>query len=164
MWTFAVEMSACPFSYIDKCYSLICDRKKTKKNITFEVGGGEMQNIYDNPTKFLGSTVCYNRKDAVKLASMSFSNYFSSCLNRIDRACIRGEYKVWIYKRYLVPSLHYKLAVERIKKTDIKKANALATRLVKKWLGLTRSTTIGCFITLRYLIFHSLRNSLPKQS
>ena len=26
----------------DKCYSLACDRKKIKKNITFKVGGGEM--------------------------------------------------------------------------------------------------------------------------
>ena len=73
----------------------------------------------------------------MKLASMSFSDYLSACLNRIDSACIREEYKVWIFKRYLVPSLHYRLAVEGIKKTDIKKANALATRLMKKWLGLT---------------------------
>ena len=45
----------------DKCYSLVYDRKKSKKNITFKVGSGETQNICNHPTMFVGSTMCYSR-------------------------------------------------------------------------------------------------------
>ena len=68
---------------------------------------------------------------------------FSSSLAHLDHAPIRGEYKIWIYRRYLVPSLHYKLAVNAVTKTTISKMNAMATKYVKKWLGLTRSTTVA---------------------
>ena len=126
----------------DKCFSLVYDGKKARRNVTFKVGNGETQNIHHHPTMFLGATVCSNKRAVVNLASKSFSNHLSACLSQIDKAHIRGKYKVWIFKRYLVPSIHYRLAVEGIKKTEIKKLNALATRLVKRWLGLTRSTTV----------------------
>ena len=61
----------------------------------------------------------------------------------LDQTMIRGEYKVWVYKRYLVPSLHFKLAVNPISSSSIKKANALATKCIKSWLGLCRSTTVA---------------------
>ena len=32
----------------------------------------------------------------------------------IDRAPLRGEYKLWIYKRYLVQSIHFFLSVNNI--------------------------------------------------
>ena len=56
---------------------------------------------------------------------------------------LRGEYKIWIYRRYLVPSLHYKLAVNVVAKTTINKMNATATKYIKRWLGLTRSTSVA---------------------
>ena len=50
---------------------------------------------------------------------------------------------VWMYRRYVIPSLHYDLAVNGISVSISKKLNSLATRYIKKWLGLTRSTTVN---------------------
>ena len=68
---------------------------------------------------------------------------FSTSLTHLDRAPIRGEYKIWIYRRYLVPSLHYKLAVNVVAKTTINKMNATATKYIKRWLGLIRLTSVA---------------------
>lgn len=50
-------------------------------------------------------------------------------------AHIRGEYKVWIYERYLVPSLQFKFAVDGLPVTIIKKSNVLATKSIKINVG-----------------------------
>ena len=43
----------------------------------------------------------------------------------------------------LVPSLHYKFAVDGLASTSVKMANVLATKCVKSWLGLTCSTSVA---------------------
>ena len=68
---------------------------------------------------------------------------FLSTPTCLDDSPIRGEYKVWIYKRYLVPSLHYKFTVNKIFNGAIKIMNAKATKFIKSWLGLTRSTSVA---------------------
>ena len=55
---------------------------------------------------------------------------------------VRGEYKLWMYKRYLVPSLHFVLAVDCIPEAAIKKMQAAALKKIKQWLNLPR-----CFTT-----------------
>ena len=42
----------------------------------------------------------------------------------------------------MIPSLHYDLAVNGISVSISKKLNSLATRYIKEWLSLTRSTTV----------------------
>ena len=42
-----------------------------------------------------------------------------------------------------MPSLHYRFAVNGIFTSTIRKSNALATKFVKSWLGLTRSTSVA---------------------
>ena len=61
----------------------------------------------------------------------------------LEKAPLRGEYKLWIYKRYLVPSFHFLLAVDLISKSTISKLQKAAMRCIKSWLGLCRSTTIA---------------------
>ena len=48
-----------------------------------------------------------------------------------------------MYRRYVIHSLHYDLAVNGISVSISKKLNSLATRYIKKWLGLTCSTTVA---------------------
>ena len=42
-----------------------------------------------------------------------------------------------------MPSLHYRFAVNGIFTSTIGKSNVLATKFVKSWLGLTRSTSVA---------------------
>ena len=61
----------------------------------------------------------------------------------IDRAPLRGEYKLWIYKRYLVQSIHFFLSMNNIPSTTISKMQSMGMKKIKRWLGLTRSTTVA---------------------
>ena len=48
-----------------------------------------------------------------------------------------------MYRRYVIPSQHYNLAVNDISVSISKKLNLFATRYIKKWLGLTHSNTVA---------------------
>ena len=54
-----------------------------------------------------------------------------------------GEYKVWIYKRHLVPGFLFFLAVNPVTESTIKPLpqQTLALRKIKKWLNLPQSFT-----------------------
>ena len=118
----------------DKFFSVVFDGRR----FSLKVVGGHTNRL--KATTFLGSTIGYNSWTSQKIASKEILALFSSSLTHLDCAPIRGEYKIWIYRRYLVPSLHYKLAVNAVAKTTINKMNATATKYIKRWLGLTRST------------------------
>ena len=51
---------------------MIFDGKNTKATSSFKVGGSVTKHISDNPTSFLGSTVCRNQKETKKSASKVF--------------------------------------------------------------------------------------------
>ena len=48
---------------------------------------------------------------------------------------MRGEFKVAIYTRYLLPSLRFHLSVHSIHKTHLDKLDHTAKMFLKKWLG-----------------------------
>ena len=127
----------------DKCFSVVFDGKSVAKNSSFDVGGGQTASIREHPTTFLGSTVCHSLQSSKRSASESFLKGFLASLRKLDSTPVRGEYKVWIYKRYMVPSFHFKLAVNDVSFTAIKKANAIATKCIESWLGLSRSIPVA---------------------
>ena len=59
----------------------------------------------------------------------------------VDQRPLRGEYKVWIYKNYLAPSLFFHIAVDVIPESVIKFFQSSAMRLIKKWLNFPRCAT-----------------------
>ena len=63
---------------------------------------------------------------------------FSTCLDKLDRCPIRGEFKTWIYKHFLV---QFQMSVNAIPSGIIRNMQALGLRKLKRWLGVTRSST-----------------------
>ena len=96
---------------LDKCYSLVNDGKAATHFPCITASGGSITSIVEKPTTFLGSIVAYNSKSRKKLANSAFSTILTAHLQGLDRAPVRGEYKVWMYRRYVIPSLHYELSV-----------------------------------------------------
>ena len=66
---------------------------------------------------------------------------FTRQLNNLDQSPIRREFKLWIYKRYMVPSFHFHLAVNNITESTCNKMQATTMKKIKQWLDLTSSTT-----------------------
>jgi len=54
---------------------------------------------------------------------------------------VRGEYKLWLYRNYIVSLLRFHLSVDAVTKGTVTKMENLATRHLKKWLSLPRSAT-----------------------
>ena len=55
-------------------------------------------------------------------------------LENLDKCLIRGEYKVAIYSRYLLPSLRFHMSVHSIHQTHLDKLDHLARKYLKSWL------------------------------
>ena len=111
--------------------SFVFDGKKIIKSASFQVGQGSTRNITSGPTKFLGQLQTSSQKLNTFESGKKFISTFQRKLENLDQVHVRGEYKLWIYKRYLVPSFHFALAVDPIPETSIKKMQATALR----WLS-----------------------------
>ena len=124
-----------------KCVSFVNDGRQVDKKTTFYLEDRKTRNIVSGPTRFLGQTLCRMPLSTVPKAIKRLSSEYSRQLNNLDQSPIRGEFKLWIYRRFMVSCFHYHLAVDTIPTSTLKKMQANAMRKIKKWLGLTRSTT-----------------------
>ena len=126
----------------DKCHTLLFDGKVTRKGPVINMGRGTNCNITKKVTTFLGSIFACSTKSRKRACNDQYAKEFTARLERLDKDPIRGEYKVWIYRRYVIPSLHDELTVNGTSIFITKRLNSLATRFMKRWLGLCCSTTV----------------------
>ena len=122
---------------------MVFDGNEVKKKATFRVGDGVTRNITDGATTFLGSVLAASQQGTKTQAGEILLEAFSEKLSNLDKAQIRGEYKLWIYKRYLTQSIRFFLSVNPIPLTYVSKMQKMGLKLLKKWLGLTQSTSIA---------------------
>ena len=54
---------------------------------------------------------------------------------------LRPEYKVWIYRNYILSIIRFHLTIDCIGPSTITKMENLATKYLKRWLRLPRSAT-----------------------
>ena len=68
-------------------------------------------------------------------------------LNNLNNTKVRGEYKVAVMDRYLVPSMRYHLTVHSVHKTHLEQLDQLARKYLKEWLGIPSRgcTSLGIF-------------------
>ena len=118
----------------DKCVSMVFDGNEVKKKATFRVGDGVTRNITDGATKFLGSVLAASQGTKTQ-AGKILLEAFSEKLSNLNKAQIRGEYKLWIYKRYLTQSIRFFLSVNAIPSTYISKMQKMGMKLLKKMAG-----------------------------
>ena len=123
----------------DKCAVYSKPGKRVSHSTQFELRGTLIPNIALTPNKYLGAWLSTNPSTAGK----DLANNFSSMLRNINDRPIRGEYKLWIYRNYLLPSLQFYLAVNQISKSKLLSLQAQANKYLKRWLSLSNSTTLA---------------------
>ena len=111
------------------------------RSASFAVGSGFTRNITTGPTKFLGQLQTSSQKSKSCKSGNKFIDLFQQKLESLDQVRVRGEYKLWVYKHYLVTSFHFVMAVDPILDSAIKKMQAAALRKIKQWLNLSRCFT-----------------------
>ena len=107
------------------------------KTFTFVVGPGSSRKISLGPTKFLGQFQSSSIRLDSQEAGEKYKGLFNQKLENLDQAHTWGEYKLWIYKRYLCPSFNFTMAVDPIPEAAIEKMQG-----VSLWLNPAR-----CFTT-----------------
>ena len=136
-----------------KCVSIVLLNGKTKKGASFELTQGKTKAISENPTKFLGKVLGSNQTQTRTNAGAQLKSKVEICIERIAKRPIRGEMKIWILRNYLMPALHFHLAVNPISTSTI-----TTCENIKKWLHLPKNAT-------RAIIHHpSLPSSTPTLS
>ena len=126
----------------EKCVSIVFNGSKMDHTTTFSLRNGSTRNIADAPTKLLGKLIAVSTSKTKNAATSELENRILSALKRIDERPIRGEYKVWIWKNYLAPSLHFQLMVQLLKKESVRKIQGKVTKFLKSWLNLPK-----CYLT-----------------
>ena len=113
-----------------------------------------IKTLKEDPHKFLGSLITYtnNSGDHFKFLSQKLKFF----LENINTCLIRGEGKLKIYERYVLPSMRYHLAIHNITKCQLNSLDKIGRSYIKKWSN---------FLSHRYWHFSSLspgyKNSEP---
>ena len=76
-----------------------------------------------------------------KAAGKRMINRLTDLLTETDLLPIRGEYKLWIYRNYIISLLRFHLRVDAVSSWIISRLESIATRFLKKWLRLPRSAS-----------------------
>ena len=119
------------------CRSLSITSGKPTSN-TFTLKDPNNQNVIqlktleDDPFKFLGATITF--KNTAGDHYDILEEMLKKKISNLDECLVRGEYKVAIYSRYLLPSLRFHLSVHSIHQSHLDKLDILAKKHLKKWL------------------------------
>ena len=84
----------------------------------FFIHGSLTTSINSASTKFLGQIVGKSLSTSKRLINKMLTTTINQNLSSIDTSPIRGDFKVWIYRNYLAPSLFYHLAVNNVSFTN----------------------------------------------
>ena len=122
------------FQEVSKCCDDLDQTLKPPKYVSLVYDGKKVDN---GKTKNISGATSHCPSSTAQEAGKRFSSEFMKQLDNLDKSHVRGEFKLWIYKRRLVPSFHTSLAVEAIPDSTLRKVQSQAIKKIKKWLGLT---------------------------
>ena len=95
--------------------------------------------IHQEPMKFLGQLVFKDLSDAAVREITTAK--LQSMLGIVNSDLVQNTGKLWIYQHMIVPKLSWEFTIYCFPITFAKKLQSIATPFLKKWAGLTRSTT-----------------------
>ena len=62
-------------------------------------------------------------------------------MDNLDKTAVRPEFKLEIYKIYILPSIRFLLTVHDLPQTYLLKLDSMANQYLKRWAGLPRCAT-----------------------
>ena len=123
-----------------KCISFLFDGSRIVPK-GLPLSKGTTSSITEGQTKFLGKLIDVSLSATKKAAARRMIRLLTDLLTASDSLPICGEYKLWIYRNYILSLIRFYLCVDAVSRGAISKLESIATRFLKKWLGLPRSAT-----------------------
>ena len=122
-----------------KCVSYLFDGSPHSRQ-RIELSEGIPKSITEGGTKFLGKSLEMSLSATKSVAYKKMCDLLSYLLSTTDVLPIRGEYKLWLYQFYISATFPL-ISVDAVTKGAVTKMENMATRHLKKWLGLPKSAT-----------------------
>ena len=125
-----------------KCRSFSIKGGRPEKEI-FRICEHPVPSIADEEQKFLGRVLFYSGKssECFKLLQEDIKTR----LDNLEKTAIRPEFKIEIYKIYILPSIRFLLTVHDLPATHLSRLDTMADQYLKKWAGLPRCATTAVF-------------------
>ena len=86
----------------EKCVSFLYDGKDIDKRSTFSLSHGYIRNISVAPWDVLGHILTVSPTGSRKAFAKRLEDKLLAAVKNIDNRPIRGEFKIWILKNYLL--------------------------------------------------------------
>ena len=142
-----------------KCKSIsIVSGKPT--SISFLMGDDILDTLEKEPHKFLGSTITFSNKQCDILESVK--SFLLTRLDRIDALLVRNEYKIKIFRNYLLPAARFTLTVHSLSATSLNKLDSETHKYLKRWLGLPNCATTAAIHSSKFLDVKSISHLYQK--
>ena len=123
-----------------KCVSFLFDGAKVISQ-GLSLSKGMTRSITERHTNFLAKIIDVSLSATKKAASKHMLRHLTDLLTATDSLPICGEYKLWIYRNYVISLLRFHQCVDAVSSWSISKLESIATCFLKKWLNLPRSAT-----------------------
>ena len=85
------------------------------------------RSIVEAETKFLGKIIDVSISATKKVAGARMKARLTSLLSATDSLQIRGEYKLWIYRNYIISLLRFTLCVDSVSVSTISQLESTST-------------------------------------
>ena len=118
-----------------KCRSLSLSSGSSKV-VEFFIRENRIPSISEEEQKFLGRVIFYTGKSSETL--LYLRNTLTEKLDNIERTLLRPEYKLWIYAKYLLPSIRFLLTVHDVTASNLK----ILDRLTHKYMKMGRAPEV----------------------
>ncbi len=149
-WTKSMGLKLKPV----KCRSLSITTGKPTP-VSFTLDNIPLDTLDTSPHKFLGSTITFSGKQQETYNVIY--EHLTSRMKHIDCMEIRSEYKLKIYKDYLLPATRFILTVHELTKTNLRRLDTHVNQYLKKWSGLPRSATPAILHTDQFYSIKSIQ-------
>ena len=104
-----------------------------------KIGGENISYLGGTPIKFLGHWIYVNLSDSE--TRKMIVDKLTGMLVKVDESVINGIMKCWVYNHLITSKVTWELMVYNLPITFVRELEALCTKYLKSWLGVTRSIT-----------------------
>ena len=128
-----------------KSRSMVIRRGKLTEAFNLHVQGEQIPTIKENPIKCLGKWYDDTLSDRSNISETGKQT--DEWLRRIDKSCLPGKFKSWIYQHGLLPRLMWLLTVYEIPVSVVEGVEKRVNKHLRRWLGIPPSfTAVGLYI------------------
>ena len=107
--------------------------------VHFSIGDKIVPSIAEEEQKFLGRVLFFEGKSQQCFDLLK--EKVLEKINNLDNTAVRSEFKLEIYKIYILPSIRFLLTVHDLSETHLLQLDRIVDQYLKKWAGLPKCAT-----------------------